>query len=88
MAPKGRVGGRIALKRSKGLGHPILKEGEAGVVQNKVIRHLGKVQKASDRAYRGAKTLYRQISDLSSTGTLVAEYVAQKLKEDCEASPT
>ena len=78
MAPKGRVGGRIALKRFKGLGHPILKEGEAGVVQKKVIRHLGKVQKASDR----------QISDLSSTGTLVAEYVAQKLKEDYEASPT
>ena len=68
MAPQGRVGGRIALKRSKGLGHPILK----------IIRHLGKVQKASDR----------QISDLSSTGTLVAEYVAQKLKEDYEASPT
>ena len=78
MAPQGRVGGRIALKRFKGLGHPILKEGEAGVVQKKVIRHLGKVQKASDR----------QISDLSSTGTLVAEYVAQKLKEDYEASPT
>ena len=78
MAPKGRVGGRIALKRFKGLGHPILKEGEAGVVQKKITRHLGKVQKASDR----------QISDLSSTGTLVAEYVAQKLKEDYEASPT
>ena len=88
MAPKGRVGGRIALKRFKGLGHPILKEGEAGVVQKKVIRHLGKVQKASGRAYRDAKTLYRQTSDLSSTGTLVAEYVAQKLKEDYEASPT
>ena len=78
MAPKGRVGGRIALRRSKGLGHPILKEGEAGVVQKEIIRHLGKVQKASDR----------QISDLSSTGTLVAEYVAQKLKEDYEVSPT
>ena len=44
MAPKGRVGGRIALKRFKGLGHHILKENEAGVVQKKVIRNLDKVQ--------------------------------------------
>ena len=35
MAPQGRVGGRSALTRFKGLGHPILKEGEAGVVQTK-----------------------------------------------------
>ena len=87
MAPRRRVGGRIALTRVNVFGYTILRENEAGVLQKKVIRHLGKVQKASDLAYRGAKTLYRQISVLWWRDTRAVQ-IAAKLKEDYEASPT
>ena len=56
-------------------------------VPKKVIDNLGKVQKACDKEYRDARDLYRQISGRSATDTL-ARPMAEKLKQDFEATPT
>ena len=62
-------------------------EGEASIVPKKVFENLAKVQKACDKEYRDARDLYRQISGRSATDTLAGP-MAEKLKQDFEATPT
>ena len=62
-------------------------EGEASIVPQKVFENLAKVQKACDKEYRDARDLYRQISGRSATDTLAGP-MAEKLKQDFEATPT
>ena len=90
MAHQGRVGGRIAPKGLRGLGHPILKARKvlpAEKLRRRVTDNLLKVFKASGEAYRAARRIYRQISVLWWRDTRAVQ-IAAKLKEDYEASPT
>ena len=90
MTHLGRVGGRIAPKRSRGLGHPILaarKVLPAEKVRRRVTHSLRKVYKASGEAHRAARRIHRQISVLWWRDTRAVQ-IAAKLKEDNEASPT
>ena len=91
MAHLGRVGGRIAPKGLRGLGHPILKARKvlpAEKLRRRVIRRIRRVFHECDKAYEAASRIYRAISDPPwSTDTLAVE-IAAKLKEDYEASPT
>ena len=90
MTHLGRVGGRIAPKRFRGLGHPILaarKVLPAEKVRRRVTDSLRKVYKASGEAHRAARRIHRQISVLWWRDTRAVQ-IAAKLKEDYEASPT
>ena len=90
MTHLGRVGGRIAPKRFRGLGHPILKARKvlpAEKLRRRVTDNVRKVYKASGVAYRAARRIYRQISVLWWRDTRAVQ-IAAKLKEDYEASPT
>ena len=90
MAHQGRVGGRIAPKRFRGLGHPILKARKvlpAEKLNSRVTDNVRKVCQACGQVNRDSSKMYRQISDLWSTDTRAVQ-LAAKLKEDYEASPT
>ena len=53
----------------------------------KVLDHLGKVQKACDRAISDAKGLYRRIDELAVADDTV-KALGAKMKVDIEATPS